>query len=182
MTCLRREVVTTLFSGLAETLTLIGPAFIEGSSIPRASVADSTPIATAPVLHLETIVAMVSSVLDKKSLCQNDPDEEQASGAEAEDEQAELDSVLIQSAGDLVAALAVALGPDFGRLFVTFFPKISRYYVRRCRPWIRCCGANPRLQKKKSSLMDRSSAIGVLAEILAGMKAAVTPFTQVRRS
>ncbi|EJD51758.1 ARM repeat-containing protein [Auricularia subglabra TFB-10046 SS5] len=154
-----KEVVTTLFSGLAETLTLIGPAFIDGSSIPRAGVTDNAPVATAPVPHIDTIVNMVVQVLDKKSLCQNDPDEE-TSGAEAEEEQAELDSVLIQAAGDLVAGLAVALGPDFGRLFVMFFPKISKYY------------------KKKSSLMDRSSAIGVLAEILAGMKSAVTPFTQ----
>jgi len=33
-------------------------------------------------------------------------------------------------------------------------------------------------QKKGRSLSDRSAAIGCLAEIIAGMKAAITPFTQ----
>ena len=39
-------------------------------------------------------------------------------------------AVLISSAGDLVSAIAEALGPDFERLFTTFFPLISKYYVR----------------------------------------------------
>jgi len=36
---------------------------------------------------------------------------------------------LISSAGDLVAALANALGADFAPAFGTFFPLIAKYYV-----------------------------------------------------
>jgi len=78
----------------------------------------------------------------------------------APEDQAEYDSVLISSAGDLVASLAEALGGDFAQVFGTFFPLISKYY------------------KKSRSLSDRSSAIGCLAEIISGMKASVTPSTQ----
>ena len=46
------------------------------------------------------------------------------------EDQAEYDSVLISSAGDLVAALANTLGADFQQAFGVFFPLISKYYVR----------------------------------------------------
>jgi hypothetical protein len=38
--------------------------------------------------------------------------------------------VLISSAGDLVAAMANALGSDFASAFNTFYPLIAKYYVR----------------------------------------------------
>ncbi|KAI6126080.1 ARM repeat-containing protein [Pisolithus croceorrhizus] len=60
---------------------------------------------------------------------------------EAPEDQAEYDSVLVSSAGDLVSAFANALGADFAQLF-------------------------------------KRSAIGCLAEIIAGMKNAVTPSTE----
>ena len=43
--------------------------------------------------------------------------------------QAEYDSVLISSAGDLVAAIANTLGADFEPAFRKFFPLIAKYYV-----------------------------------------------------
>ncbi|KAF8963447.1 armadillo-type protein [Flammula alnicola] len=97
-------------------------------------------------------------ILEQKAFCQQDPDQDEEE--EAPEDQAEYDSVLISSAGDLVAALANAFGPDFYQAFVTFFPLISKYY------------------KKNRSLSDRSAAIGCLAEIISGMKGAITPRTQ----
>ena len=67
-------------------------------------------------------------ILEQKAFCQQDPDQDEEE--EAPEDSAEYDSVLISSAGDLVAALANALGADFSQAFNTFFPLISRYYVR----------------------------------------------------
>ncbi|EIW79292.1 ARM repeat-containing protein [Coniophora puteana RWD-64-598 SS2] len=133
-----KSVVAALCVGLAETINKIGPAFIEG--------------------QLENICSIAAQVLEQKALCQQDPDQEE--DEEAPEDQAEYDSVLISSAGDLVSALANVLGADFVQPFATFYPLISKYY------------------KKSRSLSDRSSAIGCLAEIIAGMKSAITPSTQ----
>jgi hypothetical protein len=67
-------------------------------------------------------------ILEQKAFCQQDPDQDE--NEEAPEDQAEYDSVLISSAGDLVASLANALGAEFNQAFTTFFPLISKYYVR----------------------------------------------------
>ena len=75
--------------------------------------------------------------------------------------------------------MANALGRDFAPAFNTFHPLIAKYYVRdssaqtdNCRPGCTL------LQKKSRTLSDRSSAIGCLAEIISGMKGAITPSTE----
>ena len=66
-------------------------------------------------------------ILEQKSFCQQDPDQDEED--EAPEDQAEYGSILISSAGDLVAALASVLGADFAVGFRTFFPHITKYYV-----------------------------------------------------
>jgi hypothetical protein len=66
-------------------------------------------------------------ILEQKALCQQDPDQDE--DEQAPEYQAEYDSVLISSAGDLVSALANVLGPAFVPAFQTFFPLISKFYV-----------------------------------------------------
>ena len=73
-------------------------------------------------------------ILEQKALCQQDPDQDETD--EPLEDQAEYDSVLISSAGDLVAALANVLGKNFQQAFRTFFPLVSKFYVR-FRPSIR---------------------------------------------
>lgn len=126
---------------------------------------------------LESFCNIAVQVLEQKALCQQDPDQEETE--EAPEDQAEYDSVLVSSAGDLVSALANALGLDFVRLFSTFHPLISKYYVSIHYDY-NIFGSYLRLsiQKESRSLSDRSSAIGCLAEIIAGMKSAVTPYTE----
>ncbi|PPQ67700.1 hypothetical protein CVT24_002756, partial [Panaeolus cyanescens] len=133
-----KSVAAALCLGLAETMNKVGPRFIEG--------------------HFDTICQIAMQILEQKAFCQQDPD--QPEDEEAPEDQAEYDSVLISSAGDLVSSLANVLGEDFSQAFTTFFPLITKYY------------------KKSRSLSDRSAAIGCLAEIISGMKSAVTPHTQ----
>ncbi|EMD38718.1 hypothetical protein CERSUDRAFT_112448 [Gelatoporia subvermispora B] len=132
-----KKVVASMCVGLAETIQKVGPAFLDG--------------------RLEQIANMAIQILDQKSICQQDPDQDESD--EAPEDQAEYDSMLISAAGDIVTALAAAMGPNFEPAFQTFFPLVSKYY------------------KKNRSLSDRSSAIGCLSEIISGMKGAVTPFT-----
>ncbi|KAI0351891.1 ARM repeat-containing protein [Trametes cingulata] len=133
-----KKVVSSLCVGLAETTTKLGPAFLEG--------------------RLEHFANIAIQVLEQKAICQQDPDQDESD--DAPEDSAEYDSILISSAGDLVAALATALGPEFASGFEKFFPLISKYY------------------KKNRSLSDRSSAIGCLSEIIGGMKNAITPWTE----
>ncbi|KAG6857456.1 hypothetical protein H0H87_003523 [Tephrocybe sp. NHM501043] len=133
-----KSVASSLCVGLAETINKVGPAFVDG--------------------HLDTVCNIAIQILEQKAFCQQDPDQDDTE--EAPEDQAEYDSVLISSAGDLVSALAQALGSDFAPAFNTFFPLIAKYY------------------KTSRSLSDRSSAIGCLAEIISGMKEAITPTTQ----
>jgi hypothetical protein len=133
-----KGVVSSLCVGFAETINKIGPALLEK--------------------YYDKLSSMAKEVLEQKAICQQDPDQD--ADEEAPEDQAEYDSVLISSAGDLVAAMAHALGADFSSEFGTFFPLIAKYY------------------KKNRSLSDRSSAIGCLAEIISGMKGAITPSTE----
>jgi len=77
-------------------------------------------------LDLEAISNIAVQILEQKAPCQQDPGQDDD---EETEDQAEYDSILISSAGDLVAALSSALGPDFSQGFNTFFPLISKYYV-----------------------------------------------------
>ncbi|KAJ8521728.1 hypothetical protein ONZ45_g1611 [Pleurotus djamor] len=133
-----KSVMSGVCVGLAETLNKVGPAFVEG--------------------YLDEVCNIAIQILEQKAFCQQDPDQD--SEEEAPEDQAEYDSVLISSAGDLVSALANTIGSDFDKAFNVFFPLISKYY------------------KKSRSLSDRSSSIGCLAEIISGMKGAITPHTE----
>jgi hypothetical protein len=72
--------------------------------------------------------SIAKEILEQKAICQQDPDQDM--DEEAPEDQAEYDSVLISSAGDLVAAMANTLGPDFATAFNTFYPLVAKYYVR----------------------------------------------------
>jgi importin-4 len=73
------------------------------------------------------LCSIAREILEQKAICQQDPDQD--AEEEAPEDQAEYDSVLISSAGDLVAAMANALGADFAPSFNAFYPLIAKYYV-----------------------------------------------------
>jgi len=70
---------------------------------------------------------LAATVLEQKAVCQQDPDQDEAE--ELPEETAEYDTMLIASAGDLVAALSTTLGAAFTPLFRTFYPLVVKYYV-----------------------------------------------------
>lgn len=115
--------MASLCIGLAETINKLGTAFIENSMYAR----KICRCFTKTILDVEQICNIAIQVLSQKALCQQDPDQDE--NEEAPEDQAEYDSVLISSAGDLVAGLSNALGTDFAQAFGTFFPLIARYYV-----------------------------------------------------
>lgn len=73
------------------------------------------------------VCTLAATILEQKAVCQQDPDQDETE--EAPEETAEYDTMLIASAGDLVAALATTLGAAFTPLFRTFYPLIVKYYV-----------------------------------------------------
>ena len=115
--------MASLCIGLAETINKLGTAFIENSMYAR----KICRCFAKTILDVEQICNIAIQVLSQKALCQQDPDQDE--NEEAPEDQAEYDSVLISSAGDLVAGLSNALGTDFAQAFGTFFPLIARYYV-----------------------------------------------------
>ncbi|KAI9106207.1 ARM repeat-containing protein [Phlyctochytrium arcticum] len=145
-----RSVVAQTFNELVECLKEIGPYALSDRA--------------------QAVAEVVLLVLQKEHTCQVDcevdDDEMEASvmrrtatKVEEDDEQAEYDAILASSACDLVGAMALALGPEFGVYFQQFFPLIAKYY------------------KKNKPVSDRSMATGVLSECAEGLKSAVTPYT-----
>ena len=82
---------------------------------------------------MEHFANIAVQVLEQKAICQQDPDQDDSD--DAPEDSAEYDSILISSAGDLVAALATALGADFAAGYEKFAPLIMKYYVGfMCNP------------------------------------------------
>ncbi|KIJ55832.1 hypothetical protein M422DRAFT_63753 [Sphaerobolus stellatus SS14] len=130
--------VSTLLVGLAEAINEIGPGFVAN--------------------HLQDVYSMVKQILEQDAICQKDPDVQQDDvvGEELPEE----DSMLISAAGDVVAALATALGEQFVEPFQAFLPLLLNYY------------------SQGRTVTDRSSTVGCLGEIIGGMKEFITPFTE----
>lgn len=107
--------------------------------------------------YLDRIATLAIDILEKKSLCQLDPDGDDDAAVDADS--SEYESILISNAADVFGAMATVLGPDFGQAFDRVLPLIANY------------ASSNRISS------ERSMAIGSLGEIIVGLKAGVTPFT-----
>jgi hypothetical protein len=105
---------------------------------------------------LEDIAQNLLEVFEKKSICQQAYDD---GDYDEEEDDLESESLLISSAGDLVAALCETVGPNFSNYFKVYLPLIAKYY------------------KPTKTQTEKSMAVGCLGECVAGIKSAVTPFT-----
>ncbi|KAJ5444804.1 uncharacterized protein N7458_008676 [Penicillium daleae] len=114
-------------------------------------------IADETVLH--NVIQMVTDIITKQHPCQMEfvPEEETI---EAGEETSEFDWVVVDTALDVVSGMAAALGQSFAELWKVFEKTILRY-------------------ASSTESLERATAVGVLAECINGMGAAVTPFTSV---
>ncbi|GLI75760.1 hypothetical protein PoHVEF18_004023 [Penicillium ochrochloron] len=112
-------------------------------------------IADETVLH--NVIQMVTDIITKQHPCQMEfgPEEETL---EAGEETSEFDWVVVDTALDVVSGMAAALGQSFAELWKVFEKTILRY-------------------ASSTESLERATAVGVLAECINGMGAAVTPFT-----
>lgn len=77
---------------------------------------------------LDEIATYTIEILEKKSLCQQDPDEDDEN-VDADADSSEYESALVSNAADVFGAMASVLGPDFAQAFHSVLPLISKYSV-----------------------------------------------------
>jgi importin-4 len=143
---LHRATVTEVNRNIAATLKLCGPAILS----PSATSGQSTP--------LEQATALVLLLLQKQHPCQKDEDD--FDDAEPLDEEsAEYDWLVIETALEVIGSLASVLGEQFGELWQIFETPILKYASSQER-------------------FERSSAVGTIADCVESMGAASTPYTQ----
>ncbi|KAM3415398.1 hypothetical protein BST61_g8924 [Cercospora zeina] len=140
-----RATVTEINRNLAATLKLCGPAPLA----PSASSNQSTP--------LEQITSAVMLILQRSHPCQKDEDDFDEP-APMESETAEYDWLVIETAMEVVTALATALGPQFAELWKIYESPIVKY-----------CSSQERF--------ERSAAVGTMGECIESMASACTPYT-----
>src|SRR5204862_6935191 len=100
---------------------------------------------------------ILTAIINKQHPCQMDL------GADADEEfnpeeSSEYDWLLIDTAFDAIIGLSVALGHTFGELWKIFEKTIMKY-------------------ASSQENIERSTAVGLIAECINGMGAAVSPYT-----
>lgn len=101
-----------------------GPALVEG----RESFFSSDADRRSDKAGLDEIATYAIEILEKKSLCQQDPDAD-VDNVDIDAESSEYEAALVSNAADVFGAMATVLGPDFGQAFGQVLPLISRYSV-----------------------------------------------------
>jgi len=139
-----RATVTEVNRNLAATLRLCGPAILA----PSGNSEGSTP--------LEQATKYVMMILQRQHPCQKDEDDFDEPGAMEEEN--EYDWLVVETAMEVVAALAAALGPQFGELWKIFEAPIYKSISSQER-------------------LERSASVGTLGECVEAMGSACTPHT-----
>ena len=137
--------MTDIHRNVAATIKLCGPAVLSPGATPD----NSTP--------LEQVTALLLLVLQKQHPCQKDEDELDDAEVLAE-ESAEYDWLAIETALEVITALASALGPQFSELWKIFETPIMKYASSQER-------------------FERSAAVGSMGECIEAMGAGCTPYT-----
>jgi importin-4 len=135
-----RVVVSEICNNIAATLKFCGPVIIQEQEA-------LTEMATQIVL-----------LLQKKHVCQQDIDEDEADQQDIQEDSAELDWQLIEGAMDLCVGLSAALGPQFVNAWQPFGPTILRY----------ASSSEPR---------ERATAVGIIADCVKHMGDSVDQYT-----
>jgi importin-4 len=143
---MNRSTVTDINRHVAATLKCCGPAILA----PAETSNHATP--------LEQITASLLLLVQKKHPCQKDADDLD-DGEAIEEESAEYDWLVVETALEVVAALSVVLGEQFAQIWKLFETPMLKYASSQER-------------------FERSTAVGTIAECIQSMGSACTPFTQ----
>lgn len=138
--------MTEINRNLAATLKLCGPAVLT----PSATSGTSTP--------LEQVTSLILLVLQKQHPCQKGEEDDDEEAGIIDEESAEYDWLAIETAMEVITALAVALGEQFAELWKIFETPIMKYASSQER-------------------FERSAAVGTMGECIEAMGAACTPNT-----
>lgn len=136
--------MTNILQCVCETLKMCGPAVLadgDGSKI----------------LELTTQLVIV---LKKQHPAQLEDVEDEMDLSELQ-ESSEYDWSLIESAMDVLVGLAVALGPQYGKIWAIVSVNLYKYV----------CSTDPR---------ERATSVGAIADSIKYMESSVTPSTPVR--
>lgn len=106
------------------------------------------------------IATQMILILRKQHQCQIDLEEEDIENMPELQESAEYDWLLVDTAMDVCLGLAAALGPQFGELWKMFGQHIIKY-------------------ASSSESIERSTAVGVIADSIRYSEAGITPHTTV---
>lgn len=145
-----RSAAICVLSCISEALRLVGPGLV------------ATPG------QKDRVCKILLQILKNEHICQEDCDDvddeggasndEDSSGNNLDPEQSEQDGLLITAAADVVACLAITIGPDFASDYTHFHPFIMKHTM----------------PTRTSS--EKSMAVGTIAEVSLGMKQGVLPF------
>ena len=108
---------------------------------------------------LQQVITLVDTIINKQHPAQQDFDADDEDTAALE-ESSEFDWLVIDTGLDVICGLAMALGADFINLWPQFEKVVLKYAT-------------------SSESLERSAAVGVLAEVITGLGDAVTPLTSV---
>uniref|UniRef100_A0A8C8RXG2 Importin 4 n=1 Tax=Pelusios castaneus TaxID=367368 RepID=A0A8C8RXG2_9SAUR len=156
-------------AALQRLLGLILPALVRGAQRERERLVTMAVLETlgAVLTHcrqealrepgrLPELCSALRAVLERKTACQDDGLDEED---EDDEEQAELDAMVLEYAGEGIPPLAAAAGGDaFAPYFAGFLPLLLNKMKPSC------------------SVAERSFAVGTLAETLGGLGQATAPF------
>ena len=131
-----KVLVMEVFQTIALELKNIGPALIVDC-------------------HKE-LANVLLEVLKRTHPCQIDYEEDNPEQLE----ETEYESIVISSASDVIASMALVLGEQFKEYFEGFYPSIVSFY------------------SPAKATNERNMAIGTLGEIAAGIKGSITPYTE----
>ncbi|MCJ1403220.1 hypothetical protein MMC11_006443 [Xylographa trunciseda] len=132
-------VILEINRSLADTLKLCGPAIVSGDKI------------------IEKAVEVLLSILKKTHPCQLEDEDEPEEG-DVPQETSEDDWYIVDSALDVIATLAAAIGDRLAPMWKHLEKPLLQY-------------------ASSSENAQRSAAIGTIADAIRGMRKAVTPFT-----
>ncbi|KAI9682413.1 MAG: hypothetical protein M1817_000467 [Caeruleum heppii] len=123
-----------------------------------ATLKDCGPAILASENVVSQITTNILAVVRRSHPCQQDLGDEDDLD-DATQESSEYDWLVIDTALDVIVGLSAALGPAFGELWKIFEKPIVKF-------------------SSSSEGTERSTAVGVVAEIMGNMKESVTPFTE----